>query len=363
MPDVHWALFAGLGLLALAAAASDLPDQYREPFAESYPIRKQQLEELDTYLGKALESRFADWTVSFDQDFTSIEAYERSMEAYRAYARGLMNLPPPLAIEDPPIRIEQIGEDQHARIYRVWIEVMEGVESYGLYMVPRDLQDQAPLLIAVHGGGGCPEAICDLDTRVNYNSFGPEAVKRGYLVWAPYTVMRVAYGGDPEEEVSRESLTRKARWADLTMNGLDVYKIQAGTRALVDARPEIDPDRIGMTGLSYGGFFTLHTMAVTPWIKVGVVSGMFRDTGENLHPAARGFGQIQAAALICPRPLMLQNGENDSVVSVEAARVGAPKVEAFYQNLGLGERFEFTVHPGAHEFHIDSLLGFFDEHL
>jgi hypothetical protein len=32
-------------------------------------------------------------------------------------------------------------------------------------------------------------AICDLDTRINYHSFGPEAVKRGYIVWAPALAM------------------------------------------------------------------------------------------------------------------------------------------------------------------------------
>ena len=352
-----------IGLTALAAGAAELPEQYREPFSDSYPIRKQQHEELDAYLDEVIKERTAEWMASLTQDFSSIEAYERSLEPFRAYAREVMALPPPKAVENPSVRIEQAGEDQYARICRVWIEVIEGVEVYGLYMVPKNLEGKAPLIIAVHGGGGCPEAICDLDTRENYHSFGPEAVRRGYLVWAPFTVMTVGYGGDPETEITRQSLTRKARWIDLTMDGIDVYKIQAGARALMAARPEIDPERIGMTGLSYGGYFTLRVMAVSPWIRAGVVSGMFRDTGDDLHPAARGFGQIQAAALICPRPLMLQNGENDTVVPVERARIGAPKVAAFYEKLGIGDRFMFTVHPGSHEFHIESLFDFFEKHL
>ena len=52
-----------------------------------------------------------------------------------------------------------------------------------------------------------------------------------------------------------------------------------------------------------------------------------------------------------------------SVVPVERARIGAPKVAAFYEKLGIGDRFKFTVHPGSHEFHLESMFGFFEKHL
>lgn len=55
-------------------------------------------------------------------------------------------------------------------------------------------------IIAQHGGGGNPEAIVDFDTRINYYSFGPEAVKRGYIVWAPDLTMLSGYGGNPENK-------------------------------------------------------------------------------------------------------------------------------------------------------------------
>ena len=60
-----------IGLTALAAGAAELPEQYREPFSDSYPIRKQQHEELDTYLDEMIKERTADWMASFKQDFST----------------------------------------------------------------------------------------------------------------------------------------------------------------------------------------------------------------------------------------------------------------------------------------------------
>lgn len=51
------------------------------------------------------------------------------------------------------------------------------------------------------------------------------------------------------------------------------------------------------------------------------------------------------------------------VVPVERARIGAPKVAAFYEKLGIGDRFQFSVHPGTHEFDIESMFAFFEKHL
>ena len=133
----------------------------------------------------------------------------------------------------------------------------------------RDVAGRAPLLVAQHGGGGCPEAICDFDTRVNYRGFGPEAVRRGYIVWAPLVLMQVTYGGDPEPKTDRRYLDRRARLVGTSIVGIEVHKIMAGVRALRDAREEIDGRRIGMTGLSYGGYYTLYAHAAEIFVSPG----------------------------------------------------------------------------------------------
>ena len=369
-------LFAGI-LFIPDLTAQKLPDQYREEFSHSFPIRKEQHLELKAYADRILEQGIQTSLGSFNPDFTSVEDYENSLYPYRQKLNDFYGCTPPGAREGKISRFEKVGEDKHAHIYRVWIEVMDGVHTYGIYMVPKKMKDKAPLIIAQHGGGGNPEAIVDFDTRVNYHSFGPEAVERGYIVWAPALTMLSGYAKDPQiPGASRELIDRKLKMAGTSIIGVEIYKIIESTKTLIRNRKEIDAGRIGMTGLSWGGFFTMYTAALWPTIKVAAPSAYFRDSKALLQSAVaddsktppdrsllEGIGHFQAIGLICPRPCMVQLGENDGLFSMEGARIEAKRASAFYEKLGIGERFEFNIHPDGHEFENESIFRFFDKHL
>ena len=353
------------------------PALYREPFAESFPIRQEQHLQIKAYADNLLQAQAEQALHSVTPDFSSLAAYERSLHSYRDRLGDFFGTPPPGAKDGRVIKFLQVGEDAECTVNRVWIEVIDGVEAYGIYLVPKQRKAKAPLLIAQHGGGGNPEAICDLDTRINYRSFGREAVKRGYLVWAPALAMRSVFSGDePIPHASRELLDQKLKLAGTSIIGLELHKIIASTRALMKVRPEIDPERVGMTGLSWGGFFTMYATALAPFIKVAAPSGYFRDYAQLLHRAqaddARAadrevfgsLGHFQAIALICPRPCLVQIGEQDGALNnLDGARVEAERAAAFYRQLGLADRFQFQVHPGGHEFEPAAILDFFDRHL
>ena len=353
-----------------------IQEHFTEAFSVSLPIREQQHRELEGYLSGLLDESAERRSTFFQPDFTNEERYRESLTPLLKHFYGMLGYPPPKTVKAPIPRFEKVGEDAWAEIYRSWIEVLEGVTTYGIYMVPRDLEGKAPLLIAQHGGGGCPEAICDFDTRINYHRFGPEAVKRGYIVWAPLLLMQVAYGGDPEPKTDRRYLDRRARLVGSSVVGIEVYKIVCGLEALVRSRKEIDAARVGMVGLSYGGYYTLYAMASCPGIKAGVCSGYFRLLSRKLPEVdpAKGsdvcffdilntFELVQIVGLICPRPLMIQNGVNDPVIPIEEARAAAPKAASFYRRLGIEDRFSYAEHPGSHEFHNESIFEFFMGHL
>ena len=359
------------------AAEPAAPEQFREPFAESFPIRREQHLQIKAYADKLLAEQADQALRSFQPDYSSVAAYERSLTPYRDRLDAFFGTPPPGAKEGRVTKFVQVGEDPQCTVFRVWVEVIDGVEAYGIYLVPKSRKEKAPLLIAQHGGGGNPEAICDLDTRVNYRSFGREAVKRGYLVWAPALAMRSAFSGDePIPNASRELLDQKLKLAGTSIIGLELYKIIASTRALMKARPEIDGARVGMTGLSWGGFFTMYATALAPFIKVAAPSGYFRDyaqllsraTADDARLADREFfgslGHFQAIGLICPRPCLVQIGEQDGELNdMAGARLEAERAALSYRQLGLADRFQFQTHPGGHEFEIAAILGFFDQHL
>ena len=365
------------GIFPANLIAQKMPEQYRENFSNSFPIRKDQHLEIKAYADKLLEENTNTSLTSFKPDYFSIEDYKNSLYPYRKKAGDFFGYPPPKAKDGKISKIVKVGEDVHCTIYRVWVEVIEGVNAYGLYMVPKNLKGKAPLLIAQHGGGGNPEAICDLDTRINYHSFGPEAVKREYIVWAPALAMNCGYCQDPEiPSANRELLDRKLQFAGTSIIGVEIQKIIESTKALIRERPEIDAERIGMTGLSWGGFYTMYVTAVCPFIKVAVPSANLRDfeivlknavADDSKMPPDRllfsSFGHFQAVGLICPRPCMIQLGENDSLFNLEEARKEAARASLFYEKLGISDRFEFNVHPAGHEFDIPAVFRFFDKYL
>jgi hypothetical protein len=366
-----------LPAVAVLATAADLAAPYREPFAESFPIRREQHLQIKAYADKLLKAQAAKALASFAPDCSSLAAYERSAAPYRERVQSFYGTPPPGAREGRITKFQQVGEDAECTVNRVWIEVIEGVEAYGIYLVPKNLKGKAPLLIAQHGGGGNPEAICDLDTRINYRSFGREAVKRGYVVWAPALAMRSTFSGDePIPNANRELLDQKLKLAGTSIIGLELHKIIESTRTLMKARPEIDAARVGMTGLSWGGFFTMYATALAPFIKVAAPSGYFRDTAQVFRRAAADDaraadrevfgspGHFQAIGLICPRPCLVQIGEQDGAINdLAGARVEAERAANFYRQLGIADRFQFHVHPGGHEYDPAAILDFFDRHL
>ena len=355
--------------------AQEQNEQYKEAFTESYPIRKEQHLEIQSYLQNLLSNKIEYSLNKFEPDLSNIENYENSLTPFRIQLGEYFGYPPPKSTRGKISRFEKVGEDKYSNIYRVWIEVIEQVHTYGLYLLPKNHAEKLPLIVAIHGGGGNPEAICGLDTRINYHNFGFEAVKRGYAVWAPGLTMLSGYSKDPKiPGVSREILDEQLSLIGSSIIGLELHKIIESTLTLIQARPEIDANKIGMTGLSWGGFYTMYSAALAPFVKVAVPSGYLRDSRKDLESmlevdskssiySFKGFGHFQVIGMICPRPCMVQMGKNDELFDLEGAKKEVDRALSFYKNLGIPEKFVFDVHPGGHEYENDAIFKFFEEYL
>lgn len=365
-----------LTIVAINLNAQELVEQYRENFKESFPIRKEQRLELKAYVNKLVEENTTKSLNIFEPNFFSTQDYLNSLYPYREILGDHFGYPPPKSTKGKITKFIKIGEDKYSTIYRVWIEVIEEVHTYGLYMVPKNSTGKVPMLITMHGGGGNPEAICGLDTRVNYHNLGYEAVKRGYIVWAPALNMHSNYSGD--EKIpggERRTVDSQLKQLGTSIIGLEIHKIIESTKTLMAERQEIDRERIGMTGLSWGGFFTLNTTALCPFIKAAAPSAYFRDSEADLMSindlkrkdpnvySYKGLGHFQAIGLICPRPCMVQMGENDSLFDMEGVKKEVKRAANIYEKLGVGSNFSLVTHPGGHELNVPQILEFFKNNL
>lgn len=351
---------------------NDAEGLYEEEVAASEPGRVEQVRELEAYIDALRTPSAGPGNAVFTPDFTSVEAYRRSAEPLRAALSALVGYPPPGSAGglDGAPEFEQVGEDRLATYYRCRIPVLPGVHTAGLFLVPREAAGPVPLVVSMHGGAGSPE-LATFHGGANYNDMVRGAVRNGWAVWAPTHLFRAA--GYPDD--IRQRTDRRLRLVGTTLSALEIFKISRGLSAVL-ARPEVDPARVAMVGLSYGGHYTQLTMALEGRIKAGVSSCFFgwrtaaywnaEDGGnpDRLYPhGATLFNDPEVVALICPRPLQVQMGTGDTLVKIEPAREQAPRAAAYYQELGLGDRFEYREFDGWHEFNGALAWEFLRRHL
>ena len=272
-------------------------------------------------------------------DYSSPAAYARSIEPIRAQYRAWIGYPPPgFDLKKPRQRMVKIGDDDVAVYYRCYTPVATSLEAYGLYIVPKNANKPAPLVISMHGGGGTPE-MATFKGGTNYHDMVRGAVAQGYVVYAPLNI-QYPYGdrdkGTPIPPDVLQLFQEQFEAKGTSLTAVESGKIARALDLLV-ARAEIDKTRIGMVGLSMGGAQTVASAALDPRIKVAVCSGST---------------SLDTANLICPRALQVQIGEKDPLLgrASDRTKAQAERIRKLYQKLGVEDRFEFRVFDGVHEF-------------
>lgn len=346
------------GLILVTAAAPQTTLYEEDPFA-SAPIRVEQWKQMQAYIASLPQKTLVQSTGAASDK-----------KALARIFRESLGYPPPGFGKAPTGHFDKVGEDSTATYYRCFIRVTPEMETYGLYIVPKNVKLPAPLVISQHGGGGTPE-MATFHGGTNYHDQVRGAVAEGYVVFAPLTIMYPFSDRNRGTEIPsdvRGLLDDELRARGTTLMGVEAYKI---SRALdvVLKRPEIDPKRVAMIGLSYGGYYTLYTTALEPRIKVAVASCSFRDrepTGaaRTERPAGRpnDLSSAELVRLIAPRPLEVQNGINDKSLPIDDVRRAVEKSRVYYTGSHASD-FDFEAFEGVHEFRGDVAWTFLRKYL
>src|SRR3984957_17380697 len=154
------------GVLVFTASAAEVP-LYEEDLLASAPIRVEQWKQMQAY-AEALPPK-------------SLPAHPRNF-------RETVGYPAPGFLDKPAGHFDKVAEDDVATYYRTFIRVTPLMETYGLYIVPKNIKLPAPLVISQHGGGGTPE-MATFHGGTNYHDLVRGAVAEGYVVFAPLTIM------------------------------------------------------------------------------------------------------------------------------------------------------------------------------
>ena len=373
-------IFSMLRLFAIVAlvccAVADAQDNAAATYFEqdkkaSDPLRAEQAKELDEYILalKKDESRLREL---LPDDYSSPQAFEKSAGRYRQAFCASIGYPPPGDVPPGGATFDKIGEDHVGTYYRATIPILPGVHAEGIFIVPKSLKEneRAPLVIAMHGGGGSPE-VALFRGGANYHDMVRGGAKRGYVVFAPQHLFSAE--GFPKDVRNRTD--ERLRLVGTSLTAIEIAKITRSLDVLLK-RPEVDPARVAMVGLSYGGYYALVAPALDPRIKVSVCSCYYgvqesryeRDelsipSDFRFKDRFTLFRDSDLVALICPRALQIQAGVKDGVDHREGGKLLAPRSASYYSKLGLDDRFQHLVFEGGHEFHDPSAWEFVKKHL
>jgi dienelactone hydrolase len=161
-----------------------------------------------------------------------------------------------------PPKVEWLDKDGKLRRLMYESEPYKGKPTrvFAYYAEPEKIDGKLPAMVLVHGGGGTA-----------FPEWAKLWAKRGYIAIAMDLAghgekrKRLADGGPEQDDPSRFGKHDiKDMWSYHAV--ADVVRANSLIRSL----PNVDPDRVGITGISWGGYLTCIVAGVDDRFKVAI---------------------------------------------------------------------------------------------
>ena len=342
------------------------------------PRQHRQFDELVDYtqnlLGPATKKR-QDFFWS-KLDTSSLDKFKKSQAPLRDYFWDniIGKLPAPTKPMNPRTRL--IMEEPKWKGYEVVLDLYDEVICYGILLVPNDIKpgEKRPVVVCQHGLEGRPMDVVNPKVKTNYyNSFGADLANRGFVVFAPQNPY-----------IFQNDFRQFCRKANPM--GLHIYSfiVRQHERILefLNTLPFVDGTRIAYYGLSYGGKVAMRIPSLLLGYCLSICSGDFNEwIWKNItldwigsymftreyemyeFDLGNTFNYAEMAALIAPRPFMVERGHSDGVGLDEYVAFEYAKVRRLYATLGIADRTEIEFFQGGHVIHGQGTFAFLHRHL
>ena len=313
-----------------AVSQESLPgDKLLQEFfaTETRKITEQSLAEIET---------LEDWTSTRDESVAQLKEM-----------LGLSPLP-----ERTPLKPVVTGSHTREGIV---VENLHFQSSPGLYVTanlyrPEQQNGPLPAILYVCGHGRTKIDGVSYGNKVNYQHHGAWFARNGYVC---LTIDTIQLG---EIEGLHHGTYREGMWwwhnRGYTPAGVEAWN---GIRALdyLQSRPEVDGEKIGMTGRSGGGIYTWWVAALDERVKVAVpVAGITSIHNHIVDGCIEGHCDCmymvntyqwdfpQLAALVAPRALLISNTDKDRIFPLDGV------VDVYFKTRRIYELYDAIDHIG-----------------
>ncbi len=264
---------------------------------------------------------------------------------------------------DSPPQFEKegvIAEDGY-RIVKLRFEIVPGFYSTALLYEPERMSGKMPAILNVNGHGAGGKAVAHKQKRcINYARRGILALS---LEWFGF--------GELNQPGNGHNHLRLLDLAGYNGAGLFYLEMRRGLDYLYND-PDVDRSRIGMTGVSGGGWQTIMLSSldtrVGPAVPVAGFSSLTTsiehpeyagdDAEQNPADFRQGVDYAQLMAARAPRPtLLIYNAMDNCCFRAGIVKQGVyTDIQPFFQLYGKPENLEWHLNldPGTHNYGLDN---------
>ncbi len=290
-------------------------------------------------------------TVFAPTRYVSLEQWQTR----RAWLREQVKVAAGLVPEPPrtPLNAQIFGKivrDGYS-VEKVYFESMPGLYVTGNLYRPTHLNGKAPAVACPHGHWGKGRLQNDETCSVPGRCI--TLARLGAVVFS-YDMIgfgdsKEQFGAGKKNYVGHDvDSPERALW------GLSAMAVQIwnGIRAIdfLQSLPEVDPQRIGVTGASGGGTQTFILCAVDERVQVAAPVNMISSTMQGGCPCENapllriGANNMEIGALFAPKPLLMISASGDWTKNTP--QVEYPMIRGVYELYGAADKVQ-NVHVDA----------------
>ncbi len=364
--DFHLGLSHWLGISVLAFMictpglwAGNVP-------VETHPIYDQS-NSMRQYLNRVADAL----THNSLADIQTLDQWQQARpERYAQYLEMMSLENVPVTEPRSPLNVKVVGTLQKSgyRIEKLLYESLPQLYVPANLYIPDGIEKPVPAILYV-----CGHARTQ---KVRYQAHARRFAELGFVCLIIETIQWGEVQGDHWGCYARGWFHWYSR--GYTPGGVELWNGMRGLDLLC-ARPEVDDERLGVTGISGGGTQTWYVAAADPRIKAAaavcgtttVNSHVFQRTIDGHCDCMMPINTYQQdfhdlGALIAPRPFMIASANRDGLNAIEAVRDVYFRTKAIYELYGQADDLLLVETPGGHSYHKISrtrIFAFFLKHL
>lgn len=293
------------------------------------------------------------------QGIETLDDWRARREHLRQELLEMLGLSPLPQRTDLKVTITGTVETEDFIVEKLHYQSMPGLYVTANLYRPKQIDKPLPVILYLCGHARVEKDGVSYGNKVSYQHHPAWFARHGFVSMAIDTIQLGEIPG------LHHGTNRENMWwwnaHGYTPAGVETWNAM---RALdyLQTRPEVDGNRLGVTGRSGGGVYSWWLAALDDRIKVAVpVAGMTDLQNYVVDGAIEGHCDCmfmvnthrwdfpQVAALVAPRPLLLANSDKDVIFPLDGVERLHWKVREVYRLYGAEDRLGLLITEGPHK--------------